>query len=173
VDPRLLPALARHVAATMPALPPVLVHLGLAGTPGEGLPDVGHELVLHGDPLLVVRSGGSAPDGHTAWTVHGRGRLAEDLLVALARSGLDVRDRVVVRVDRSARAQVEAGGSAMGVLWQGRRTVRRRLGPATPVPGVWAAGAHARPGGGVPMVGLSAALVAQAIGPADDRSVRR
>ena len=162
VDPRRLPTLARHVGATMPALPPALVHVGLAGE----LPDVGHELVLHGDPLLVVRSGGSAPEGHTAWTVHGRGRLAEDLLVALARAGLDVRDQVVVRVDRSARDQVATGGSAMGVLWQGRGTVRRRLGPTTPVPGVYAAGAHARPGGGVPMVGLSAALVAEAIGPA-------
>ncbi len=166
VDPRRLPALARHVAATMPALPPALVHLGLAGTPGDGLPDVGAELVLHGDPLLVVRGGGTAPEGHTAWTVHGRGNIAEDLTLALARVGLDVRDRVVTRVDRSPLHQVEGGGSAMGVLWQGRQTVRRRLGPETPVPGVWAAGAHARPGGGVPMVGLSAALVAQAIGPA-------
>ena len=169
VDPRRLPTLAAYVGATMPALPPVLVHLGLAGE----VPDVGHELVLHGDPLLVVRTGGSAPEGHTAWTVHGRGRIAEDLLVALARAGIDVRDRVAVRVDRSARAQVEAGGSAMGVLWQGRGTVRRRLGPTTPVPGVYAAGAHATPGGGVPMVGLSAALVAQVIGPAEGRPVRR
>ncbi len=162
VDPRRLPTLAPYVAATMPALPPLLVHLGLAGD----VPDVGHELVLHGDPMLVVRAGGSAPEGRTAWTVHGRGRIAEDLLVALARVGLDVRDRVTARVDRTARSQVEAGGSAMGVLWQGRGTVRRRLGPTTPVPGVYAAGAHARPGGGVPMVGLSAALVAEVIGPA-------
>ena len=101
-----------------------------------------------------------------AWTVHGRGRIAEDLLVALARVGLDVRDRVVVRVDRSPLAQVEAGGSAMGVLWQGRGTVRHRLGPTTPVAGVYAAGAHATPGGGVPFVGLSAAQVAQVVGPA-------
>ena len=169
IDPRRLPTLAPHVAATTPALPPLLVHLGLAGE----VPFVGHELVLHGDPLLVVRPGGSAPDGHAAWTVHGRGKIAEDLLVALARAGLDLRDRVAVRVDRTARAQVAAGGSAMGVLWQGRGTVRRRLGPTTPVPGVYAAGAHAAPGSGVPMVGLSAALVAQVIGPPADRAVRR
>ena len=41
-----------------------------------------------------------------------------------------------------------------------------RLGPTTPVPGVYAAGAHATPGSGVHLVGLSAALVAQSIGPA-------
>jgi phytoene dehydrogenase-like protein len=54
----------------------------------------------------------------------------------------------------------------MGVLWQGRGTVRHRLGPRTPIPNVYAAGAHAAPGGGVPFVGLSAALVAQVVGPA-------
>jgi phytoene dehydrogenase-like protein len=131
------------------------------------VPDVPHELVLHGDPMLVVRPGGTAPEGGTAWTVHGRGRLAEDLLRALARHGIDVRENVVVRVDRSPRELVEEwGGSPLGVLWQGRSTVRHRLGPDTPVPGVYAAGAHATPGGGLPFVGLSASLVAQAVGPA-------
>ncbi len=162
VDPRLIPTLAPYVARTMPAIPPVVVHLGLTAD----VPDVGHELVLHGDPMVVVRAGGRAPDGHTAWTLHGRGQLAEDLVTALARHHVDVRDRVVVRVDRSPRAQVEGRGSAMGVLWQGRSTVRHRLGPTTPVPGVYAVGAHATPGGQVPFVGLSAAQVAQLVGPA-------
>lgn len=162
VDPRRLPALAPYVARTMPAIPPVVTHVGLAGD----VPRIGHELVIHGDPMLVVRPGARAPEGHTAWTLHGRGRLAEDMLRGLARHGIDVREQVVTRVDRSPRDQVEGGGSAMGVLWQGRATVRRRLGPTTPVPGVYAAGAHATPGGQVPFVGLSAALVAQVIGPA-------
>ena len=149
----------------MPAIPPVVCHVGLSDA--HALPDLPHEVVLHGDPMLVVRTGGRAPDGAAAWTVHGRGRLAEDLLRALARHRIDVRERVVVRVDRSPRDLVDAwGGSPLGVLWQGRATTRRRLGPATPVPGVYAAGAHATPGSGLPFVGLSAALVAQAIGPA-------
>ncbi|GGO69729.1 phytoene desaturase family protein [Nocardioides deserti] len=163
VDPRLLPTLAPLVARTMPAIPPVVTHLGLDGD----VPELPHEVVLHGDPLLVVRPGGRAPDGATAWTVHGRGRLAEDVLRALARHGIDVRPHVVARVDRTPRDLVEAwGGSPMGVLWQGRSTVRQRLGPTTPVAGVYAAGAHATPGAGLPYVGLSAALVAQAVGPA-------
>ena len=162
VDPRRIPALASYVARSMPAIPPVTTHLGLAGD----VPEVGHELVLHGDPLLMIRGGGRAPAGHTAWTMHGRGKIAEDMLLALARHGIDVRDRVAVRVDRSPLAQVEQTGSAMGVLWQGRGTVRQRLGPTTPIEGVYAAGAHAAPGGQVPFVGLSAALVAQVIGPA-------
>ena len=163
IDPRRLPALAGLVERTMPAIPPVVSHLGLEGE----VPDLPHEVVVHGDPMLVVRTGGRAPEGCSAWTVHGRGRLAEDILRALAREGIDVRDRVVVRIDRSPRELVERwGGSPMGVLWQGRATVRRRLGPSTPVPGVYAAGAHATPGAGLPFVGLSAALVAQAVGPA-------
>jgi UDP-galactopyranose mutase len=163
IDPRGLPALAPYVAKTMPAIPPVLTHLGLEGD----VPDLGPEVVLHGDPMLVVRTGGQAPEGCAAWTVHGRGRLAEDILRALARHRIDVRANVAVRHDRSPRRLVEQwGGSPMGVLWQGRATVRRRLGPTTPVPGVYAAGAHATPGAGLPFVGLSAALVAQAVGPA-------
>ncbi|MGB0098881.1 MAG: FAD-dependent oxidoreductase [Nocardioides sp.] len=157
IDPRRLPALAAYVERTMPAIPPVVAHIGLSGEP----PDLPHELVLHGDPTLVVRRQGSA------LTVHGRGRLSEDLLRALARHRIDLRAQVAARVDRTPRDQVETwGGSPMGVLWQGRATVRRRLGPRTPIAGVYAAGAHATPGAGLPFVGLSAALVAAEVGPA-------
>ncbi|MFC6043591.1 phytoene desaturase family protein [Nocardioides hankookensis] len=163
IDPRRLPALAEHVVRTMPAIPPVVAHLGLSGE----APDLPHELVLHGDPMLVVRTGGRAPSGASTLTVHGRGRLSEDILRALARHRIDVRAQVVERVDLSPRDQVERwGGSPMGVLWQGRATVRRRLGPRTPIEGVYAAGAHATPGAGLPFVGLSAALVAAEVGSA-------
>jgi UDP-galactopyranose mutase len=162
VDPRRLPTLAPLVRATMPALPPVVCHLGLDGEP----PVLSSETVLHGDPLLVLRTGGQAPDGRSALTVHGRGRLAEDVLLALTRRGVDLRPQVVARVDRSPRDLVDLwGGSPLGVRWQGRRTTFRRLGPQTPIPGVYAAGAHATPGAGLPFVGLSAALVAQLVGP--------
>jgi UDP-galactopyranose mutase len=161
VDPRVLPALADRVRRTMPAIPPVVSHLGLAGD----VPHLPHEVVLHGDPTLVVRTGGSAPDGGAAWTVLGRGRLSEDVLVALARRGIDVRDRVAVRVDRSPREQVVAwGGSPYGVLWQGRATVRERLGTRTHVPGVYAAGAHVAGTSGLPFATLTAAVVAERIG---------
>jgi UDP-galactopyranose mutase len=159
-DPRRLPALAPLVQRTMPALPPVVTHVGLEGD----LPDLAHETVLHGagkEPQITVRTGGAA------WTLLGRGRVDEDLLTTLARRGLDVRAQVVTRVGRSPRDLVDAwGGSPYGVLWQGRQTSFRRLGPATPVPGVYAAGAHATPGAGLPYVGLSASLVAQLVGPA-------
>jgi phytoene dehydrogenase-like protein len=163
VDPRRLPALAPYVERSMPAIPPVVTHVGLEG---DG-PDLPHELVLHGEATLVVRTGGRAPEGRSALTVLGRGKLSEDILRALARHKIDVRAQVVTRVDRSPRDLVERwGGSPMGVLWQGRATTRQRLGPRTPIAGVYAAGAHATPGAGLPYVGLSAALVATEIGPA-------
>ena len=162
-DPRGLPTLAPLVARTTPAIPPVLCHVGLEGE----VRDLPPELVVHGDALLVVRTGGRAPEGRHAWTVTGRGRVAEDLLASLARQGLDIRAQVVTRVDRSPRELVDQwGGTPLGVQWQGRGTVRRRLGPRTPVAGVYAAGSHATPGSGLPFVGLSAALVAQVVGPA-------
>jgi UDP-galactopyranose mutase len=163
VDPRRLPTLAPLVARTIPALPPVLTHVGLEGE----VPDLPHELVVHGDALLTVRTGGRAPEGRHAWTVTGRGRGSEDLLVALARQGLDVRGQVVTRIDRTPRELVERwGGTPLGVQWQGRGTVRRRLGPRTPIEGLYAAGSHATPGSGLPFVGLSAALVSQVVGAA-------
>jgi len=160
-DPRRLPALASYVRRTMPAFPPVVCHVGLEGE----VPDLPHEVVLHGEPLLVVRTGGRAPDGAAAWTVLARGHIAEDVLMAMARHGLDVRRQVVTRVDRTPRDLVEDwGGSPYGVEWQGPRTARTRLGPRTPIAGVLAAGAHSTTGSGLPFAGLSAALVAEMVG---------
>ena len=163
IDPRRLPVLAGHVAATMPAIPPVVCHIGIVGE----VPELPHEVVIHGDPLLVLRTGGRAPDGAHAWTILGRGKIAEDIVTALHRTGLRIRDQVEVRVDRSPRDLVEQWhGSPYGVLWQGRRTFTRMLGPRTPYDGVYVAGAHSPLGPGLPSVGLSSALVAQLIGPA-------
>ncbi|MDT0201237.1 NAD(P)/FAD-dependent oxidoreductase [Nocardioides sp. AE5] len=161
VDPRQIPALATHVRRTMPAIPPVVCHVGLTG---DDIPELGHETVFHGDPLIVVRRSGTAPDGGQAWTLFGRGLLAEDIVLGLQRKGINIRPHVEVRVDRSPRTQVsEFNGSPMGVLWQGRNTLRHRLQTTTPIPGVYAAGTHATPGAGIPFVGLSAALVVQEI----------
>lgn len=157
VDPRRLPVTQRYADKTMPAMPPQVFHLGLTDAPT--LPAA--EVVLHGDPLLTVRAHGDA------WTVHVRGKLLEDVTVALARHRIDVRDQVVTRVDLGPRELVGRwGGSPYGLLWMGRGTVRHKLGPTTPIQGLYAAGAHATPGAGLPYVGLGAALVAQAVGPA-------
>jgi len=167
IDPRRLPTLARLVEKTMPVIPPVISYIGVVGE----VPDLPHEVVLHGDPskepTLTLRTNGSAPDGAHAWTVLGRGQLAEDIVTSLHRRGIRVRNQVEVRVDRSPRDLVsEWNGSPQGVLWQGRGTIRNRIGTVSPIGGVYLAGAHTTPGAGLPSVGLSAALVAQVIGPA-------
>jgi phytoene dehydrogenase-like protein len=162
VDPGRLPVLAASLPRSRAAPPPAVTHLGLRGD----LPELPPEVVLHGHPVLVVRTGGTAPAGGAAWTVLARGQPAGDVLPALASHGIDLRDRVEVRVDRSPGDQVkELGGSPYGVLWRGRRTMDRKL-DRMPVPGVYAAGVHAAAGAGLPLVGLSAAVVAQQIGPA-------
>jgi len=163
IDPRRLPALARHVERTMPAIPPTVTHLGLA----HAVPDLPREIVVHDEYVVTIRTDGTAPDGKAAWTLLGRGKLSEDVVVALARKKIDVRDAIEVRLDRSPRELVEHySGSPSGVLWQGRATVRDRLGTITPLKDVFAAGAHTGGGGWVPFVGLSAALVAEQVGPA-------
>jgi UDP-galactopyranose mutase len=162
-DPRSLPALGAKAPRTRSTMPPVVCHLGISGSA-----DLPHEVVLHGDPTLVVRTNGRAPDGCSAWTVLCTGPLSEDLVATLARRGFDVRDRVAVRVDRSPRQQVEElAGSAYGVRWQGRRTVDRKL-AGVGVDGVHSVGAYSAADGTLPFVGLSAAVVAEEIG-----SVRR
>jgi UDP-galactopyranose mutase len=78
-----------------------------------------------------------------------------------------VHKQVETRIDLSPRDLVaDWNGSPQGVLWQGRGTVRNRIGTVAPIAGVYLAGAHTTPGSGLPSVGLSAALVAQAIGEA-------
>lgn len=160
VDPRRLPALADVAARTLPAIPPTIVLLQLDGPPELDLP-AGADLVLHGDPLFVIRPRGDR------WTVLVRGALLEDIDMALLRRKVDIRNRILDQVHLSPASLVGRwGGSPLGVVWQGRGSVRDRIGPHTPIPGVYAAGAHAISGDGLPFVGLSAALVAQAVGPA-------
>ena len=115
----------------------------------------------------MVRTNGSAPSGGAAWTLLGRGRLSEDILTALARRKIDVREQVEVRIDRSPRDQVVAwGGSPYGVAWQGRATVGQKLGTTTPVPGVLCAGVHVGAWSGLPFAALTAANVAEVVGKA-------
>jgi UDP-galactopyranose mutase len=170
VDPRGLPALARSAGRVVPSPPPTVVHLGLSEVPPlHGLAaqaPVPHELVLHEDEgILVVRSEATAPPGRAAWTLQLRGRLPDEPLQLLARRGLDVRGLVHTRLDRSPADLVVGPGSPYGFRWQGPATLRRRPGPVSPVPGVFLAGAATGGGGWLPFVGLTAAVVADLIGP--------
>ncbi len=169
-DPRGLATWLPAVARTVPAIPAAVAHLGLrqdavdrAGEPVR-LPDLPVETMWHGDPLLVLRTGGDAPDGHAAWTLLHRGA-GEDPLVTLVRRGLDLRPHVVTRLDLSATDQVAADGcSPLGVAWRGWRTVQQRARPDSGVPGLHCVGASAHPGAGLVLTGLGAAQAATLLG---------
>jgi phytoene desaturase len=95
---------------------------------------------------------------------------ADRILGVLAARGLDVRDRVRWREIRTPadleRATRAPGGSIYGTSSNGVRAAFLRPANASPVPGLFLVGGSAHPGGGLPLVGLSAAIVADLIGAA-------
>ena len=161
IDPRRLPALARYVRRTMPAIPPAVSTSGSTAT----CPTCRTRWCCTATRCSWCAPAAARPTA--ARLDHpGPGRLAEDVLRALARHRIDIREQVVARVDRP-RATSSSGGAAHRWACCGRAATGAPARARTPIPGVYAAGAHATPGSGLPFVGLSAALVAQAIGPAD------
>ena len=146
------------------------------------------------DPTVYVCSPADAtmhPEGQEAWFVlvnaprHGHaasgaqvdwradglaGAYADQVLAVLARRGLDVRDRLRWREVRTP-ADLEAatrapGGSIYGTSSNGARAAFLRPANRSPLPGLFLVGGSAHPGGGLPLVGLSAAIVADLVGPA-------
>lgn len=128
------------------------------------------------------------PAGHESWSVlvnaprhgHGRGlvdwdapglaeRYADRVLQVLAERGLDVRDRVLWREVRTPadleRETRSPGGAIYGTSSNGPRAAFLRPANRSPVPGLFLVGGSAHPGGGLPLVGMSAAIVADLVGP--------
>jgi phytoene desaturase len=126
------------------------------------------------------------PDGE-AWFVlvnaprHGKGQVdwdrpgladgyADHLLRVMADRGLDVRSRVRWREVRTPadweRDTGSVGGSIYGSSSNGARAALLRPANSSPVRGLHLVGGSAHPGGGLPLVTMSAAIVATQIGPA-------
>ncbi|HXV91764.1 MAG TPA: phytoene desaturase family protein [Pseudonocardia sp.] len=105
------------------------------------------------------------------WDEPGLGEsYADRVLEVLAARGADVRDRIRWRevrtpadLERSAGAP---GGAIYGTASHGPRAALLRPANRAPVPGLYLVGGSAHPGGGLPLVALSAAIVAGLIGPA-------
>jgi UDP-galactopyranose mutase len=158
------PELRSVVQRAAPATPFGVTHLGLRD---EGLPDLPDEVVLYGEPLLVLHTAGVAPEGHRAWTVWRRGSALEDVAVSLARRRIDVRRQIVTRVDRGAVDIVgETSGSPLGLAWRGWRSAVDRAALIEPVRGLHLVGASVFPGAGMPYVAWGAAQVAARVGKA-------
>ena len=141
------------------------------------------------DPSIYVCAPDDAtmsPDGSTAVTLlvnaprHGEGRgcvdwtttglaesYADRVLSTLARRGVDLRDRVdwrEVRTPADLAGQTRSpGGAIYGTASHGVRGFLRAAN-RSPVPGLFLVGGSAHPGGGLPLVGMSAAIVADLVG---------
>ena len=140
------------------------------------------------DPTIYVSAPpDGAPDGHQAWFVlvnaprHGNGpgcvdwdapglaaSYAARILDLLAARGHDVRDRLVFAEHRTPadleRDTNSPGGAIYGTSSNGWRAAFLRPANRSPVGGLFLVGGSAHPGGGLPMVLMSAAITAELIG---------
>ncbi|MFL6183013.1 MAG: phytoene desaturase family protein [Actinomycetes bacterium] len=151
---------------------------------------------LPDDPAIYICSPDDdtmRPEGHEAWfvlvntppddperPVNSRGvnwrdqsmveRYAKRVLELMARRGLDVRDRILWQEARTpadiADRSWSPGGSIYGSSSNSRRSAFMRPANRSPITGLFLVGGSAHPGGGLPLVGMSAAIVAELIGPA-------
>jgi phytoene desaturase len=98
---------------------------------------------------------------------------ADHVLATLAARGCDVRDRVQWREIRTPRDLGAADGSGDGAIYgtasHGGMSVLRRARNSHQIPGLFQVGGTAHPGGGLPLVGMGAQIVAERIGRGDDR----
>lgn len=97
---------------------------------------------------------------------------ADRVLQVMAERGLDIRDRLLWRVVRTP-ADIEhetrsVGGSIYGSSSNGVRSAFLRPANASNVEGLFLVGGSAHPGGGIPLVGMSARIVADLVGGPDD-----
>ncbi|MGY1703809.1 phytoene desaturase family protein [Geodermatophilus sp. SYSU D00697] len=121
--------------------------------------------------FVLVNAPRHDPAAGVDWDAPGLAdRYAAHVLEVLARRGLDVRDRVrwcVVRTPADLERDTRSvGGSIYGTSSNGARAAFLRPGNAAPVPGLFLVGGSSHPGGGLPLVALSAEIVAGLVGPA-------
>jgi phytoene desaturase len=139
------------------------------------------------DPTIyacVPTDSSMAPAGHEAWFVlinaprHGDGTAgtvnwnepgvaesyADRIVHVLAQRGVDLTDRIQWKVIRTPadleRETGSPGGAIYGSSSNGRRSAFLRPANSSPVPGLYLVGGSSHPGGGLPLVGLSAEIVA-------------
>jgi phytoene desaturase len=121
--------------------------------------------------FVLVNAPRHEPDGGVDWTAPGLAdSYADRVLATMAHRGLDVRHRVRWRVVRTPadleRETASPGGSIYGTSSNGARAAFLRPANAAPLPGLFLVGGSAHPGGGLPLVTLSAEIVAGLVGPA-------
>ena len=121
--------------------------------------------------FLLVNAPVHDPARGVDWDAPGlRERYADRVLEVLARRGEDVRGRIRWREVRTPadleRDAAAPGGAIYGSASHGPLAALLRPANRSPVPGLFLVGGSAHPGGGLPIVALSAKIVAGLIGPA-------
>ena len=130
-------------------------------------PDDQHEswFVLINSP----RHSTTGAPGTINWRAPGLAeQYGQQILDELAARGSDVRQRIVwQQIQTPADLEEEVGapqGAIYGMASSGSMSTFRRPANASPVPGLYLVGGSAHPGGGLPLVGMGAELVAETIG---------
>ncbi|WP_205471805.1 NAD(P)/FAD-dependent oxidoreductase [Nocardioides sp. SYSU D00038] len=120
--------------------------------------------------FVLVTAPRHDPHRGTDWDAPALSSYGDRVLDLMAERGLDVRDRVRRRTTLTpadlARRTLTPGGSIYGTSSNGARAAFLRPGNASPVPGLYLVGGSAHPGGGLPLVLLSARIVADLVGTA-------
>jgi phytoene desaturase len=126
--------------------------------------------------FVLVNAPAHHPAGGVDWDAPGlREHYTRHVLDLLAERGADVRDRI-----RFAHTMTPAdlerhtgapGGTIYGTASHGPRAALRRPANRSRLPGLYLVGGSAHPGGGIPLVLMSAEIVAGLIGPAESAGV--
>ena len=94
-------------------------------------------------------------------------RYAMKIIDVIEARGISIRDRLEVIEFRTPadleRTVMAPGGSIYGTSSNGARSAFLRAKNRSPLKGLYCVGGSAHPGGGLPLVGLSAEIVAEAI----------
>jgi phytoene dehydrogenase-like protein len=121
--------------------------------------------------FVLVNAPPHDPRGGMDWDASGLAdSYADHVLATMAARGLDVRQHVRWREVRTPadleRATWSGGGAIYGSSSNGARSAFLRPSNRSPVPGLYLVGGSAHPGGGLPLVMMSARIVSDLVGPA-------
>ncbi|MGV9709561.1 phytoene desaturase family protein [Gordonia sp. NPDC003424] len=124
-----------------------------------------------GSWFVLVNAPRHDPVDGVDWDAEGLAEhYADHVLEVMADRGLDIRNllrhRIVLTPADLERRTLTPGGSIYGSSSNGPRAAFLRPRNASPVPGLYLVGGSAHPGGGLPLVVLSAKIVADLIGAA-------
>ena len=125
--------------------------------------------------FVLVNAPSHDPGRGVDWDAAGlRERYADHVLDVLADRGVDVRPRLrfaetITPADLERRTGAP-GGAIYGTASHGPRAALRRPTNRSPIPGLYLVGGSAHPGGGIPLVLMSAEIVATLIGAGESPS---